>query len=375
MSGGVVHVVGNRPHFPKLAAVLRAQSQTLSARTQIIDTGQHYDRSLSGVFFEDLGLPEPVASLGIGSGTAAEQTGRMLIALEATYTRLKPALVVVYGDTHSTLAGALAAAQQGLPCVHVEAGLRTFDRSLPEEINRVLVDHLCVRLYAPTVTAQAQLEREGLADRTELTGDLLVEATLHARAQTDTPTRLLASLGLSSEAYGVLTLHRAANTLPSRLSALLPALIDTAARLNRLVWPLHPRTGAALAALEGDWPTRLAETGIELIEPLGPYEMLDLLANASLILTDSGGLQKEAFLLGTPCITLRDQTEWIETLTAGANRLAHDAASLRAALATHLAQPPDRAALRDQALVVYGGGQAGGRIAASLEKLLTESAR
>lgn len=369
MTARVVHVVGARPQFPKLGVVLRAQADDRDVEPLVVHTGQHYDAALSDAFFEALSLPEPAASLGIGSGPQGAQTGRMLEAVERTLIELRPAAVVVYGDTNSTLAGALAATKLGLPCAHVEAGLRSFDRAMPEELNRVAVDHLCDRLFAPTEGALARLGVEGLADRAELTGDVTADATLHAEALARDRSRILDSLGLRPGTYAVATLHRAESTRPDALPPLLAALEAAARRTGSLLWPVHPRTAAAIDAIDPDWPARAASAGLRTIEPLGPLDFLRLVGDASVVLTDSGGLQKEAFLLGVPCVTLRERTEWTESVEAGANVLATDAAAVLDALECHRTDPRPRAERRALALELYGGGRAGRRIAEALHRL------
>lgn len=369
MTARIVHVVGARPQFPKLGAVLRAQADHPEVEPRVVHTGQHYDAALSDAFFDALSLPAPAASLGIGSGPQGAQTGRMLEAVERALIELRPAAVVVYGDTNSTLAGALAATKLGLPCAHVEAGLRSFDRAMPEELNRVAVDHLCDRLFAPTEGALARLGVEGLAARAELTGDVTADATLHAEALAHGRSRILDTHGLEPRAYAVATLHRAESTRPDALPPLLDALESAARRTGTLVFPLHPRTAAAIAELDPGWPQRAAAAGLRTIEPLGPLDFLRLVADASVVLTDSGGLQKEAFLLGVPCVTLRDRTEWTESVDAGANVLATDAAAVLAALDLHDADRRPRAARRALALELYGGGRAGRRIADALHRM------
>lgn len=373
MSVRVVHVVGARPQFPKLGAVLRAQADDPGVEPLVVHTGQHYDPALSDAFFDALSLPEPAVTLGIGSGPQGAQTGRMLEAVERALTALEPAVVVVYGDTNSTLAGALAATKLGLPCAHVEAGLRSFDRRMPEELNRVAVDHLCDRLFAPTEGALARLAVEGLAERAELTGDVTADATLHAEALAARRSRVLSTLGLERGAYAIATLHRAESTRADALPGLLAALEAAARRTGTMVWPVHPRTAAAIAAVDPGWPARAAAAGLRTIEPLGPLDFLRLVADACVVLTDSGGLQKEAFLLGVPCVTLRSRTEWTETVEAGANRLATDAPAVLEAIEHHLADPRSRTLRRALALELYGGGLAGRRIADALHRMTQDT--
>ncbi|RPH44203.1 MAG: UDP-N-acetylglucosamine 2-epimerase (non-hydrolyzing) [Burkholderiales bacterium] len=372
MSARVVHLVGARPQFPKLGVVLRAQLAAGDGEPLVVHTGQHYDPAMSDAFFAELGLPAPVAALGIGSGPHGRQTGRMLEAIEETLLGLRPDAVVVYGDTNSTLAGALAATKLGVPCAHVEAGLRSFDRSMPEELNRVAVDHLCDLLFAPTETARERLLVEGLGERTVLSGDVSAEAVLHAERIAASQSRILETLGLAPRRYAVATLHRAESTRPEVLPGLLHALATAARRLGTLVLPLHPRTTGAIAAIAPGWPETAAAAGVRIVEPLGPLDFLRLTGDASMVLTDSGGVQKEAFLLGVPCVTLRGTTEWVETVDCGANALATDAGTVDAAIGRHLAANHDRDALRARALDLYGGGRAGARIAEGIRTLSKE---
>jgi UDP-GlcNAc3NAcA epimerase len=373
MSARVVHLVGARPQFPKLGVVLRAQAAAGHGEPLVVHTGQHYDPAMSDAFFDELDLPEPVAALAIGSGPHGRQTGRMLEAIEATLLDLRPDAVVVYGDTNSTLAGALAATKLGVPCAHVEAGLRSFDRSMPEELNRVAVDHLCDLLFAPTETARDRLRVEGLGERTMLSGDVSAEAVLHAEGIAAAHSQILQTLGLAPRSYAMATLHRAESTRPEVLPGLLEALASAAARLGTLVLPLHPRTRAAIAELAPRWHETAQRAGVRVTEPLGPLDFLHLTGHASMVLTDSGGVQKEAFLLGVPCVTLRGRTEWVETVECGANLLATDAASIDAAIARHLAAHHDRDALRARALDLYGGGRAGARIVEGIRTLSKEA--
>jgi UDP-N-acetylglucosamine 2-epimerase len=348
----IVTVIGNRPQFVKAAAVsrlLREHHEEL-----IVNTGQHYDDELSRVFFEELDVPAPALELGIHDGSATSQTWRMLRALEPAYEELAPDLVLVYGDTNSTLAGALAAAQSHVPVAHVEAGMRSFDRAMPEELNRVLTDHASHLLLCSTETAVANLEREGVAGEVRLVGDAMADVTLAFAPVAEERSRALGDNGVSPGEYLLVTAHRAGNVDdPARLLRLVELL---EALPGPVVFPLHPRTKARLdaAGLMG----RLA--GLRLTPPLGYLDFLTLARNARAVLTDSGGVQKEAYLLGTPCVTMRDTTEWVETLETGWNVLVDlDAeAALRA-----LDQPPP-AGERPE---LYGGGRAGERIRAAID--------
>ncbi len=310
----VCSVVGARPQFIKAAMVSRALAEA-GIEEVLIHTGQHYDVNMDRVFFEELGLPMPRVHLGVGSGTHAEQTGRMMIRLEAALHEMRPApdWVLVYGDTNSTLAGALVAAKLKLPLAHVEAGLRSFNRAMPEEINRVVADHLSQLLFAPTPTAVENLRREGITQGVYLTGDVMEEAV---RCYADLARRRVPLASLTTHApgsYYVATVHRAENTDdPVRLQNIFEGL----GRLKLpVILPLHPRTRARLDG------SIQVPANIERWEPVGYLAMLTLVQHARAVLTDSGGLQKEAVWLGVPCITLRDETEWVETLEGGWNQL------------------------------------------------------
>lgn len=309
----VVTIVGARPQFIKAAPVCRELRK--AHREVLVHTGQHYDDAMSAVFFRELDIPEPDYNLGVGSGTHGEQTGEMLKRIEAVLLTERPDWVLVYGDTNSTLAGALAAAKLHIPVAHVEAGLRSFNRNMPEEINRVLTDHVSTLLFCPTQTAVDNLAREGITEGVHLVGDVMYEALLWAAERARAQSTILERLGLSEKGYLLATVHRAENTDdPARLQAILDAfrVID-----EPIVFPVHPRTQARLSVLGFD----LNVPHLQLIPPVGYLDMVRLEQAARAILTDSGGIQKEAYWLGVPCITLRDETEWVETVTAGANVL------------------------------------------------------
>jgi UDP-N-acetylglucosamine 2-epimerase (non-hydrolysing)/UDP-GlcNAc3NAcA epimerase len=345
-SARIVTIVGNRPQFVKAAAVsrlLRERHEEL-----LVHTGQHYDDELSRVFFDELGIPAPDRQLGAGSGSNTEQTARMLGALEPVLDELGPGLVLVYGDTNTTLAGALAAVQAGIPVGHVEAGMRSFDRSMPEEINRVLTDHASDLLLCSTQTAVANLERESARGEAHLVGDVMADVSLAFRDIAAERSTIVADLSLKPGGYLAVTAHRAGNVDDPRRLELLVALLE--ALPAPVVFPAHPRTRARLEA--AGLLDRLG--GVTVTPPLGYLDFLELARHARAVLTDSGGVQKEAYLLGVPCVTLRDTTEWVETVEAGWNVLVD--LDPEAALAALERTPP---AERPE---LYGGGRAAERV-------------
>lgn len=318
----ILAVVGARPQFIKASAVsraLRAAARVAPGITElIVHTGQHYDDNMSGTFFRQLGIPEPAHHLGIGGLSHGALTGRMLEQLEAVIEALGPAAVLVYGDTDSTLAGALAAVKLHVPVAHVEAGLRSFNRRMPEEINRVVVDHVSSILFCPTASAVANLADEGVRAGVHIVGDVMYDVALHSRRLAGQHSRVLDKLRISPQGYALATVHREENTdAMERLAGILEGLQRVARRLP-VVLPLHPRTRKAV--YERGWDHRL--DGIQLVDPLPYLDMVALEADAAVIYTDSGGVQKEAFFYRVPCVTLRAETEWVETLETGWNVLA-----------------------------------------------------
>lgn len=310
----ILTIVGARPQLIKAALVSAALAkQNLSEH--ILHTGQHFDYRMSEVFFDELNLPTPTWHLGLGGLSHGAMTGRMLEHIEAILQTQKPRWVLVYGDTNSTLAGALAAAKLGIPVAHVEAGMRSFNRQMPEEINRILTDHLATLLFVTSASAADLLLREGISQGIHTVGDVMYDAVLHFRSVAKR-TNILDHLGLYPKRYALVTVHRQENTdHPERLVAICTALNQLAKEMP-LVFPLHPRTRQRLEAAGISLDASILQT-----EPLSYLEMLALEEQSRIILTDSGGIQKEALYLGVPCITLRDETEWTETVAAGWNYL------------------------------------------------------
>jgi len=319
----VATIIGARPQFIKAAPLSRAIAEHNKANPGaaiqeiLVHTGQHYDDGMSAIFFRQLEIPEPKHHLGIGSGNHGDQTGRMLAAIEKVLLEQRPDWVLVYGDTNSTLAGTLAAAKLHIPIAHVEAGLRSFNRRMPEEINRVVADHLSHLLFCPSETARANLKAEGITKGVELVGDVMADAVLFAKEKT-AQSSILKDLGLDPKGYLLATVHRAENADdPERLTNILSAFsqID-----EPIVFPVHPRTRQRMIEF-GLLNPQSQIRNPKLIDPVGYLEMIALEKSARIILTDSGGMQKEAYWLGVPCITLRDETEWVETVGAGWNVL------------------------------------------------------
>jgi UDP-N-acetylglucosamine 2-epimerase (non-hydrolysing)/UDP-GlcNAc3NAcA epimerase len=349
----VLTVIGNRPQFIKAAAVsprLRPEHEEL-----LVHTGQHFDDELSAVFFSELGLPAPDLELGVALGSNTSQTARMLGALEPVIADVAPDAVLVYGDTNSTLAGALAGAQAGVPVAHVEAGMRSFDRSMPEELNRVLVDHASSLLLCSSVVAVENLERESVGGAVELVGDVMVDVALATQPRARERVDLVTLRGLEPGAYLLATAHRAGNVDDvDRLRSLVELVLSMPLPV---LFVMHPRTRRRLD--ETDLLGSLEESDrVITAPPLGYLEMTALLCNCCAVLTDSGGLQKEAYLAGVPCVTLRANTEWVETVEHGWNVLVD--LDAEAALAAVQRDHPDKRP------VLYGDGQAGERVVEAL---------
>lgn len=308
----IITVIGARPQFIKAAAIsnkLRKNNNEI-----LIHTGQHYDENMSKIFFEELSIPYPDYNLAVGSGGHGKQTGEMLIKLEKIYEDEKPDLVLVYGDTNSTLAGALVASKLLVPIVHVEAGLRSFNKSMPEEQNRILTDHLSSNLFAPTETAVRNLKIEGIIDHVYNVGDVMFDAVLHFGKIAKDKSKIINNLGLNHKDFILTTIHRAENTNDIvKLKNIIEALNDSN---KTIVIPLHPRTSKYIS----EYGLKFNKN-IMVINPIGYLDMLSLENNCEKIVTDSGGVQKEAFFMKKPCITIRDETEWVETVENGWNRI------------------------------------------------------
>ena len=311
----IISIVGARPQFVKLAPVSRAMADSTvtggsAIEDIIVHTGQHYDAGMSDVFFDELDIPRPSIHLGVGSGRHGEQTAKMLTSIETALLEQRPDLVIIYGDTNSTLAGAIAAAKLHIPIAHIEAGLRSFNRDMPEEVNRIVADHVSDLLFAPTATAMRNLRNENLEERCCCSGDVMLDAVVYNSALAEERSDILKELELESGTFAVATVHRASNTDTQNLYELLDTFNRIATESIPIVFPAHPRTVSVLKESDRHWQ---AVKGLTMIEPV--------LKHARFALTDSGGLQKEALFVGTPCVTLRDETEWPETVDAGGNIL------------------------------------------------------
>jgi UDP-GlcNAc3NAcA epimerase len=346
----ILSVVGARPQFIKAAMVSRALKT--HGQEVLVHTGQHYDNNLSQIFFDELGLPEPDIYLNVGSGSHAEQTGRMMVGIEKILIDEKPDCTLVYGDTNSTLAGALSTAKLNIPVAHVEAGLRSFNRTMPEEINRVICDHISDFLFSPGETAVNNLSAEGVTRGVYLVGDVMADAVYNFIDLARQKSNILATLGLKTREFGLLTIHRASNTDEvGRLSLIFAALASIP---MPIIFPVHPRTRKAI-----DNQGLIIPGNVRAIKPMGYLDMLWMEANADCILTDSGGMQKEAYWLGTRCITLREETEWVETVEMGWNQLV--GTDTQAIIKAVLTWKPDQ-----ERKLVYGDGHASEKIAGIL---------
>lgn len=347
----IVTVIGARPQFIKAAVVSRAFSEHSDCEEVTIHTGQHYDKNMSDVFFDEMKIPKPHYNLGIGGGSHGQNTGRMIEAIESALLNEKPDCVLVYGDTDTTLAGALAAVKLHIPVAHVEAGLRSFNRQMPEEINRVLTDHASDILFVPTEAAQRNLLKEGVSgENVRIVGDVMLDAARFYSDMADQKSNILGSLSLVPGEYVLATLHRAENTnSKDRMKNILSGFSGCN---DRIVLPVHPRTQKTIEEFGLVLPAN-----VMAIEPVGYLDMVALEKGARLITTDSGGVQKEAYFHGVPCVTLRDETEWVELIEVGANILVGaDSEKIKTVMTK------DVSFLSAKETGLYGDGAAGRRI-------------
>ncbi len=362
MKKTILSIVGARPQFIKAGPVSRALRKHFTEI--LVDSGQHYDYNMSARFFEELRIPEPDYHLNVGSGTHAVQTAQILTGVEEILLKARPDWVIVYGDTNTTLAGVLAAAKLSIPAIHIEAGLRSFNREMPEEINRVVADHLSSVLFAPTGVAVKNLATEGIMRQVYNVGDVMYDAVIDNMAIAVSKSNTLKIIGLETKRYYLATIHRAENTDdPELLKRILQAL--SSLKAAEVILPLHPRTRKSI--MKFDLEDLLVRSGIRFIEPVGYFDMLLLEKNAAKIITDSGGVQKEAYILGVPCITLRGETEWVETVDSGWNILVskeelEKLASLEKDFTPGGQQP-----------AIFGDGDASGKICSILQTLSSQS--
>jgi UDP-GlcNAc3NAcA epimerase len=337
-------VVGARPQFVKLAPVFTELRKNPNFQVVVAHTGQHFDHEMSQIFFDELNLPTPNYHLGINGGSHGEMTGRMLAALEHLIIADRPDAVLVVGDTNSTLAGALAASKLHVPVVHLEAGLRSFNKKMPEELNRILTDHMSTLLLCPSLSAVEQLSREGIRAGAHNVGDVMFDAILMFKERAIRRSTILDRLDLQGKPYSVVTIHRAENTDDAERLGRMLAYVQS--QHSAIVFPIHPRTRQKIIDF------KLSTGGMTVIDPVGYIDMIQLVSGADTLMTDSGGLQKEAYFLGRPCVTLRDETEWTETITHGWNRLWTSA--------EYAPRSP---------ISAYGNGRAGEKVALLLEQL------
>jgi UDP-GlcNAc3NAcA epimerase len=354
----IVTIVGARPQFIKAAVVSRVIRETDDINEIIVHTGQHYDENMSDIFFDELDIPKPDYNLAIGSGSHGMNTGRMIEAIETVLETVKPSLIMVYGDTNTTLAGAIAASKMHIPIAHVEAGLRSFNRRMPEEINRVLTDHVSSLLFTPSETAVQNLAVEGIkGDKVINVGDVMFDAAIYYASLSEKRSTILEKLNLQTGEYFLLTMHRQENTdIQARLLGIFEGLKDS---ICPIVWPIHPRTAKMLKSFDIHVPEV-----IRMIEPVGYLDMVMLEKRSKLIITDSGGVQKEAYYHSIPSITLRDETEWVELVSLGATKVVGANPELIHAASIEMV---NKCLTGDP---VYGTGVAGNNITSSLNSFL-----
>jgi len=351
----IANIVGARPQFIKSLPVSNEIRKI--GREILIHTGQHYDYNMSKLFFEEMGIPKPDYNLNIGSGSHGRQTARMIIGLEQVLIEENPDIVLVYGDTNTTLAATIAASKLGMKVAHIEAGLRSFDKTMPEEKNRIVVDHLSDTLFCPTRTAVRNLGREGIDGEIELVGDVMYDTVLGFKEIAEQKSEILEELGIDSKDYLLATIHRSSNTdNPDNLTALLETLKESD---RTVIFPVHPRTKKAM--IDNGLDKIMRESKVKLVDPLGYIDFIKLETHAAKIITDSGGVQKEAYFLEVPCVTLRDATEWPETIEGGWNTLV---GTVKEALLNQLAKPKPRK--KPQKL--FGDGKASFYIAQFLKE-------
>lgn len=349
----IISVVGARPEFIQATPVSRALRRM--HRELLVHTGQHYDYLMSQTFFDELGIPAPDYNLEVGSGSHAGQTAEILVRFEEVLLKEQPDFIIVRGDTNSTLAGALVASKLHIPTVHIEAGERSFDRRMPEEINRLVADRLSTAYFCVSQTAVRQLAAEGISNNVFWVGDVMLDANLANRPIAREKSSILAKLGLESGHYGLVTVHRAANTdNPARLASIVKGLSSVG---ETVVFPVHPRTRGALQKLE----LKFADN-VRVTESVGYYDMMVLEENARIIATDSGGVQREAYFMGKPCLTLRDETEWTETVQVGWNKLVGVNVDQIVHEWKHFTPPAEQPP-------IFGDGSAGKKIADILHRL------
>lgn len=336
----IITIIGARPQIIKASAISRAINETFPTQIQevIVHTGQHYDENMSKLFFEELNIPKPKYNLNVGSGLHGVQTAKMLEGLEEIFINEKPDGVIVYGDTNSTIAGALAASKIHIPVIHIEAGLRSFNKSMPEEINRIATDHMSTLLFTPTTTGLENLKKEGFNNSNKMIisannpavyhcGDIMYDNSLHFSSISDKKSTILSNLGLKKDEFILCTIHRDSNTDDSKaLTAIFEALINIQEQSKQtVVLPLHPRTNSKIKQIDENIYLKVIQNkNIKIIDPVGFLDVIALEKNASIIITDSGGLQKEAYFFKKPCVILRPQTEWVEIVENG-NALLADA--------------------------------------------------
>lgn len=358
----IVTIVGARPQFVKAAVVSRAMEKEKNLEEVILHTGQHFDRNMSQIFFDELGIRRPDYNLGVAGGTHGQQTGRMIEKIEEVLMQEQPDCILLYGDTNSTLAGTIAASKLHIPIAHVEAGLRSYNMKMPEEVNRMLTDRVSELLFTPAANASNTLLLEGIdAGKIHNVGDVMYDAAIHFGAMSDQRLDVREKYGLENDRFILITIHRAENTDDDdRLLGIMHALSELGTAY-KLVWPLHPRTARRLDELKFD----REKSAISFIEPVGYLEMLQLLSESSLVITDSGGVQKEAYFRGTRCLVARNETEWVELVDMGFNRLLVD---LSKAVST--VREMIEGGAKDFSALVYGDGNASEKIASILSKKL-----